>query len=72
MVEEERATSYASVNEEIEKLIPYWPLWYESKTSGVSDRLRDKDGPVDPAESRYDWDISSWSFKPEDEDQAGT
>ena len=64
MVEADRAASYASVNEEIEKLIPYWPLWYESKTSAISDRLRDKDGPVDPAESRYDWDISAWSFKP--------
>ena len=67
MVEEDRATSYASVNEEIEKLIPYWPLWYESETSAVSDRLRDKEGPVDPAESRYSWDVSSWSFEPEDD-----
>ena len=67
MVEEDRATSYASVNEEIEKLIPYWPLWYESETSAVSDRLRDKEGLVDPAESRYDWDVSSWSFEPEDD-----
>ncbi len=72
MDEEERAASYASVNEEIEKLIPYWPLWYESETSAVSDRLRDKDGPVDPAGSRYDWDISSWSFKPQDEEQPGS
>jgi hypothetical protein len=67
MVEADRAASYASVNEEIEKLIPYWPLWYESKTSAISDRLRDKDGPVDPARSRYDWDISAWSFKPRDD-----
>jgi ABC-type transport system substrate-binding protein len=66
MVEEERAASYASVNEEIEKLIPYWPLWYESKTSAVSDRLRDKDGVVDPSESRYDWDVSSWYFVSDD------
>ncbi len=64
MSETERAASYASVNEEIEKLIPYWPLWYESRSSAVSGRLRDRDGLVDPAESRYDWDISAWSFQP--------
>ena len=62
MSQEERAASYASVNEEIEKLIPYWPLWYESQTSAVSARLQDKEGPVDPSASRYDWDVSSWSF----------
>ncbi len=62
MAEKERATSYASVTEEIEKLIPYWPLWYESQTSAVSVRLQDKEGPVDPSASRYDWDVSSWSF----------
>jgi ABC-type transport system substrate-binding protein len=64
---EERLASYASVNEEIEKLIPYWPLWYESKTSAVTERLRDREGPVDPAESRYHWDVSSWSFASADE-----
>jgi ABC-type transport system substrate-binding protein len=67
MSEEQRAASYASVNEEIEKLIPYWPLWYESKTSAVSGRLRDKEGSVDPAQSRFDWDVSSWSFVDADE-----
>ncbi len=67
MSEEERAASYASVNEEIEKLIPYWPLWYESQTSAVSARLKDREGPVDPAVSRYHWDVSSWSFTGEAE-----
>ena len=55
------------LDEEIEKLIPYWPLWYESKTSAVTERLRDREGPIDPAESRYHWDVSSWSFASADE-----
>jgi ABC-type transport system substrate-binding protein len=62
---EERRAAYAEVQAELEKLIPYWPLWYDSASSAVSARLRGRDGPVDPARSRYDWDISSWSFKPE-------
>ena len=59
---EKRGQSYAQVDAEIETLIPYWPLWYDSRSSAVSARLKDRDGPIDPAESRYDWDISAWSF----------
>ena len=60
---EKRAEAYAEVDAEIETLIPYWPLWYESTTSAVSDRLKDSDGSIDPAESRYDWDVSAWAFR---------
>jgi ABC-type transport system substrate-binding protein len=67
-----RAESYAQVDEEIENLIPYWPLWYESSTSAISARLKDKDGDIDPAESRYDWDISSWAFRDPDATKAGS
>lgn len=69
---EKRAESYAQVDAEIETLIPYWPLWYESSTSAVSSRLKDKEGPIDPAESRYDWDISAWSFRSSDTAEAGS
>ncbi|MEX1297331.1 MAG: ABC transporter substrate-binding protein [Candidatus Limnocylindrales bacterium] len=69
---EVRAESYALVDEEIENLIPYWPLWYESRTSAVSARLEDRDGAIDPAESRYDWDISAWSFREPGEAEAGS
>ncbi|MEA2027307.1 MAG: hypothetical protein U9O18_11495, partial [Chloroflexota bacterium] len=65
--EAERTTAYAEVQTELEKLIPYWPLWYDSATSAVSERLRGPDGPVDPSASRYDWDISSWALKPASE-----
>ncbi len=63
--EAERVEAYAEVQAEIEKLVPYWPLWYESATSAVSSRLRGPDGPIDPAVSRYDWDISSWTLQAE-------
>ncbi len=62
--EAERAAAYAQVQAELEKLVPYWPLWYESTISAVSSRLRDPNGPIDPSASRYDWDISSWSLEP--------
>ena len=61
---EQRIAAYAEVQTELQTLIPYWPLWYDSATSAVSTRLRGRDGPLDPSQSRYDWDISSWSFKP--------
>ena len=59
---DERIAAYAAVEDELQTLIPYWPLWYDSEISAVSDRLRDADGPIDPSRSRYDWDIASWSF----------
>ncbi len=62
--EAERAAAYAQVQDELEKLVPYWPLWYESTISAVSSRLRDPDGPIDPSAAGYDWDISSWSLEP--------
>ncbi len=62
--EAERAESYAQVQEELEKLIPYWPLWYDSSTSAVSERLRGADAaPIDPSAARYDWDLSSWTLE---------
>jgi ABC-type transport system substrate-binding protein len=63
----DRIESYAEVQDELQTLIPYWPLWYESSISAVSQRLRDEDGPLDPSRSRYDWDISAWSFGPAEE-----
>jgi ABC-type transport system substrate-binding protein len=62
---EERIAAYAAVQGEIETLIPYWPLWYDSSVSAVTERLTGRDGPIDPSRSRYDWDISSWSFRSE-------
>jgi len=59
----ERVEAYAEAQTELGKLIPYWPLWYDSTTSAVSDRLRSPDGPIDPSVSRYDWDVSSWSLQ---------
>ncbi len=59
----ERIAAYAEVQTELGKLIPYWPLWYDSATSAVSDRLRGPDGAIDPSISRYDWDVSSWSLQ---------
>jgi len=60
---DERIEAYAEVERELEKLLPYWPLWYDSSTGAVSARLTGRDGPVDPAQARYDWDVSSWSFR---------
>jgi peptide/nickel transport system substrate-binding protein len=62
--EAERVTAYAEVQAELRKLVPYWPLWYDSATSAVSSRLRGPAGPVDPSGARYDWDIASWTLEP--------
>ena len=62
---EERVAAYAEVQGELQKLLPYWPLWYDSSVSALSRRLTGRDGPVDPAQSRYAWDISSWSIRDE-------
>ena len=64
MKQGDRADAYAAVDAEIETLIPYWPLWYDSAASALSTRLQDRRGPVDPSRSRYDWDVSSWSLEP--------
>jgi ABC-type transport system substrate-binding protein len=63
--EAQRSEDYAQIQAELSASIPYWPLWYDSATSAVSDRLSDKDGPIDPSTARYDWDISSWTLTPD-------
>jgi peptide/nickel transport system substrate-binding protein len=60
---EERIEAYAEAQGELQSNIPYWPLWYEDQYGAVSSRLRDRNGTVDPSASRYDWDLSSWSFR---------
>ena len=62
---EERIAAYAEVEGELGKLLPYWPLWYDSSVSALDARLTGRDGPVDPTDARYAWDISSWSFREE-------
>ncbi len=64
MDQDARTEAYGLVQEELETLIPYWPLWYDSATSAISERVVGPDGPVDPAGSRYDWDVSAWSLRP--------
>ncbi len=65
MDEEERVAAYAEVQSELTTLIPYWPLWYDSATSAISERVVDRKVPVDPSASRYAWDVSAWSFDSE-------
>jgi len=60
---EERIEAYAEAQGELQSNIPYWPLWYDDRYGAVSSRLRDRNGTVDPSASRYDWDLSSWSFR---------
>lgn len=60
--EAERTAAYAGVQRLLEDGVPYWPLWYDSAVSAISERVRGPEGPVDPARSRYDWDISSWEL----------
>jgi ABC-type transport system substrate-binding protein len=67
----ERGEDYGEVQAELTKLIPYWPLWYDSATAAVSDKLSDEDGPIDPGRPRYAWDISAWTLEP-DEDQGAS
>ena len=62
--DDERIAAYAEVQTELRKLVPYWPLWYDSATSAASSRLRGPDGgPLDLSGSRYDWDIASWTLQ---------
>lgn len=66
----ERLEDYAEAQAELSKLIPYWPLWYDSATAAVSDRITDADGSVDPGRPRYAWDISAWEMAPGDDEVA--
>jgi ABC-type transport system substrate-binding protein len=61
----ERTEAYAGLQEQLEDQLPYWPMWYDSAASAVSGRLRGPDAPIDPSQSRYDWDISSWTLQAE-------
>jgi ABC-type transport system substrate-binding protein len=64
--QDQRVEEYAEVQRDLSGLIPYWPLWYDSATSAVSDRLSDEDGPIDPSAAGYAWDIASWTLTPDE------
>ena len=63
----ERAEAYAGVQQLLADDVPYWPLWYGSAMSAISERVQGPVGPLDPAAARYDWDVSGWSLAPESE-----
>jgi peptide/nickel transport system substrate-binding protein len=63
----QRADAYAGVQDVLSDDVPYWPLWYESAVSALSTRVQGPDGSLDPSESRYDWDVSSWRLGSEEE-----
>jgi ABC-type oligopeptide transport system substrate-binding subunit len=60
----ERVEAYAGLQEQLEEMLPYWPMWYDSAASALSAGLRGPDGqPIDPSRARYDWDISAWTLE---------
>ena len=63
----QRAEDYAGVQDVIHDDVPYWPLWYDSAVSAISERVQGPDGPLDPAASRYDWIVSSWRLGADEE-----
>ena len=62
--EEARRAAYAELQGLLEDDVPYWPLWYDSAESAISDRVQGPDGPLDPAMERFAWDVASWSVRP--------
>jgi ABC-type transport system substrate-binding protein len=60
--ETERAADYAAIADLLAEGVPYWPLWYDTSTGAISERVQGPDGPVDPSRPRYDWDVASWTL----------
>jgi peptide/nickel transport system substrate-binding protein len=60
--EEQRSQAYAGVQDLLRQDVPYWPLWYESAVSALSTRVRGSDGPIDPSQPHFDWDVASWKL----------
>jgi ABC-type transport system substrate-binding protein len=57
-----RAEAYAGVAALLADDVPYWPLWYDASVSAISTRIQGPDGPLDPSQPRYAWDVSSWTL----------
>jgi ABC-type transport system substrate-binding protein len=57
-----RGEAYADIARLLAEDVPYWPLWYDSAVSAISERVHGPDGPIDPSAARFDWDISSWTL----------
>jgi len=62
VAEAERAADYATVQEQLDGDIPYWPLWYDTSIAALSDRVSIDGVPIDPSRTRYAWDIASWKL----------
>ncbi|MFO1539188.1 MAG: ABC transporter substrate-binding protein [Chloroflexota bacterium] len=59
-----RAALYAEAAAILDAARPVLPLWYETATAAIAERVRDGDGPVDPALPRYHGRIGRWTLAP--------
>jgi ABC-type transport system substrate-binding protein len=59
-----RRLAYTQLQAQLGVDVPFWPVWYDTASSAIADRVRGPDGPLDPTRARYDWDIAGWTLAP--------
>lgn len=59
-----RAALYAEAAAILDAARPALPLWYETATAAIAERVRDGEAPVDPSLPRYHGRIGRWTFAP--------
>jgi peptide/nickel transport system substrate-binding protein len=55
---------YGQLQDQLEKDVPAWPIWYDQAWSALSNRLSGPDGPIDPAAPRFWWNVAAWKLGP--------
>ncbi|MBX3031322.1 MAG: hypothetical protein KF809_14335 [Chloroflexi bacterium] len=60
----ERETIYAEAGARIAQRVPAWWMWYDTAWAAIADRVRGPDGPIDPSQPRYAWNVASWTLDP--------
>ena len=54
-----RADLYGRLQDVLDRDVPAWPIWYDTDWSAMADRVRGPDGPIDPSQPRFDWDVGA-------------
>jgi ABC-type transport system substrate-binding protein len=59
-----RTGLYGQLQDQLDKDVPGWPIWYDQAWSALSNRISGPDGAIDPAAPRFWWNIADWKLGP--------
>lgn len=60
--EQERRSAYLALQTRLYLDAPFWPIWYDTASSAIAERVSGPHGTLDPDRPRFDWDVAGWTL----------